>query len=135
MPTYEETIAAIKRVADIQVQSAKDIFGFDFDYSLASANTLDEMIVRGWNGAVPTMLEQMVQGIGAYLGEVLVRNLGGVWQDEQGRWIVRITLPDGSHADADVFAKVEKRFVNGAEDSIGYYVAMLQKMQKDGVPK
>lgn len=134
MPTYEETVAAIKHVADIQVKSAKEIFDLDFDYSEASANTLDEMITRGWNGVVPTMLEQMVQGIGAYLGEVLVRSLGGVWKEEQGRWVVRITLSDGSYGDANVFAKVEKRFVNGMEDSLSYYVASLKKMQQEGVP-
>lgn len=134
MDKNEEVIKAIQHIADVQVNTAKDLMQIDLDYSLASARKLDELIEKAWGGTVPTLLEQMVQGFGAYLGEIFVRHLGGAWRENDGRWVVRLTMVDGSMADANVFAKVHKRFLNGMEDSLGYYATSLQKMQKEGVP-
>jgi len=72
-------------------------------------------------------------GVGSYVGEVLVRQLGGRWRFDQGRWIV--VLP-GAHGDATVppFGWVKKRLENGEEDNLAYKYSVTRKLLKEGPP-
>ena len=134
MPTHEEVLGELKRLAQIHVDTSKRIAGLDFDYSAASMNLLDPMIESSWGANPPTQLDAIVQIFGAYLGEVLVRTLDGRWAEKDGRWVVEISLPNGDTAQANVFYKVQKRFENGMEDSLGYYYAVMKKVHEEGMP-
>ncbi len=131
-PAHESIIAELKRRAEVQVNMAKQISGVDLDYSEASVAKLDAIIEDSWGGQVPGQLDAMVEIFGAYLGEVFVRQLNGHWAEQEGNWVVDFSLPDGSIAHTNVFSKVRKRFMNGPEDSLGYYFHAVQKMQKEG---
>lgn len=65
--------------------------------------------------------------LGAYVGEVIRRNLGGEWltddADPRGEINVTLKLPDGTLMWP--VQRVMKRFKNGPEDSIATYGAAL----------
>lgn len=134
MPIPQEIQDELKRLAQIHVDTAKQISGLDFDYSEASIALLDPMIENNWGAEVPSQLDAMVQIIGAYVGEVIVRNLQGEWAQADGRWVVEFAIPHGSTANANVFYKTHNRFINGMEDSLGYYYQMMKKMKQEGTP-
>ena len=134
MPPSPEILNELKRIAQIHVDTAKQISGLDFDYSEASMALLDPMIEENWGENPPTQLESIVKIIGAYIGEVIVRHLQGQWAEGDGRWVVEFPLPDGSIGKANVFYKTQNRFTNGMEDSLGYYYQMIKRMHEEGMP-
>jgi hypothetical protein len=72
-------------------------------------------------------LGQRLFSLGAYVGEVVRRNLGGEWQtddaDPQGEINVALKLPDGSLIWP--VQRVMKRLKNGPEESIAVYGSAL----------
>src|SRR3989442_1713878 len=96
MPTHEDVVAELKRRAEIQVDTAKKIAGIELDYSETSVALLDKMIDDLWGRNPPNAMDSMVALFGAYLGEVVVRQLDGRWAEKEGGWAVDFELPDGS---------------------------------------
>ncbi len=95
MPEPEKvTVADVMRAyAADAVKHAKNQYGFDLDYSEASLEHIDRMLDDKMHGAViePDKLtpEQRAdlwiycKMIGGYVGEVIIRNLGGTWQTKE----------------------------------------------------
>lgn len=95
-----------------------------FDYSVRSAIALDNFIdlLLGTGDPIPD-LHQM--GMGAYLGEVVRRRVGGEW----------VAMPKGpTPGDPGLlingisvlpFEKVRKRVALGSSNSLGYFVQEL----------
>lgn len=116
-------IAEIPGVAERHREGAKSIGGIDLDYRAESIPKLDEMIREGWPDGPPAMLDATVLSFGSYLGETIRRVHGGDWG---------FSPEHGIHLDVGglgikifPFAKVEKRFVNGEEDSLGYFYSFV----------
>ncbi len=78
--------------------------------------------------------ESIVDIMGSYLGEVLVKNLGGSWEfsPTQNRWVVVLTTKEGDKMESNVFRKVENRIKNGKEDSFTYFYDMTEKLVNEG---
>lgn len=95
MPEPQQvTIADIMRAyAADAVKYAKGQYGIDLDYSEASLEHIDRMLDDKMHGAViepdkltPEEQEDMwtyCKVIGGYVGEVIIRNLGGTWQTKE----------------------------------------------------
>ena len=92
-----------------------------FDYSVESAVALDNFIDLLLSTGDPISdLQQM--GMGAYVGEILRRNVGGEW----------IAMPEGPTPDDPglslngvgilPFEKIRKRVALGPSNSVGYFV-------------
>jgi hypothetical protein len=106
--------------------------GYELDYSEASLPTVERIIDaefsdwRPWRrGKAKKANVPVASLVGAYVGEVMVRNLGGTWgwmpefdvaavQTKAGGW----TSPP---------AKAQKRFVNGHEDNLVFYYEALKR--------
>ena len=104
--------------------------GYDLDYSEASLGTVEQIIDtefadwRPWRrGKAKRANVPVASLVGAYVGEVMVRNLGGTWgwmpeydvaavQTQKGGW----TSPP---------AKAQKRFINGTEDDLVFHYEAL----------
>jgi hypothetical protein len=75
---------------------------------------------------------------GSALGEAIIVlfSLAAKWTYSlvQDRWVVSLRLEDGSELEWNVFHKVEKRFKNGMEDSLEYWIRGVIDMitKKDG---
>ena len=68
-------------------------------------------------------------GMGAYVGQTLIAQLGGRWEtddrDPQGEVNIAVTLSSGTVWPVQ---RVMKRFSNGSEDSLYAYGAALKDM-------
>ena len=66
----------------------------------------------------------MAPVVGAYVGEVLIRNLGGTWivAEEEGE----PGVSDGGGLVAFPLAKARRRFENGHEDSVHDFYEVLK---------
>jgi hypothetical protein len=94
------------------------------DYSVESLQRLDQFISENFEPAgSKTIADSLPQGIGCYLGEVIIRNLGGDWSEEEKPEVVGIsTLEPIQPID-----KAHRRFQNGRQDSLSWYYHALAK--------
>ncbi len=92
-----------------------------FDYSLGSGEALDQFIEL-MIGAGDPLSDALVMGMGAYLGETFIRNLGGEWaampsgptpEDPGIEWNGLEVFP---------YEKVRKRIALGPEHSVAYFL-------------
>lgn len=118
-PTDAETAHIMRSLADEFVQNAR---GADlFDYSLESVPRLDHLIDGLLEDASAADLDRGFSlGMGAYLGEVVVRN------STAARWVYSVEQRTGAIECGELFAlpvfKVSKRFTTGPEHSLVQFV-------------
>ncbi|MEV3860484.1 hypothetical protein AB0J38_40030 [Streptomyces sp. NPDC050095] len=100
------------------------------DYSVASLRVVDFLIDglrKGSSG--PEQADRVLFGLGAYVGEVLVRRAGAVWVDfdevQQAyfRQCAGVRMPDGRVWNP--LGKVVNRYVAGAEESLQTFYLTL----------
>ena len=106
----------LQRLAAQQTQALSDL-----NYSEPSLQGLDDILAKAQGG----LSDNEIIGYGAYVGETIRRNLGGVWiQDERG---VALLADVGSPGiSASPFSWVQKRISNGGEDSLAYKYSFLR---------
>jgi hypothetical protein len=109
--------------------------GYRADFSLASSKEVERFFSEHANedggarpgGLLDEDLGQRLFGLGAYLGEVLIRNLGGEWvtddSDPEGEINVAVRLRDGSLVWP--VQRVMKRLAAGECESVHAYVAVI----------
>ena len=71
-------------------------------------------------------MNRLVEIIGSFLGECIIINHGGLWQQEEGMGV--IVFDDGSITRP--FSKVHKRFLNGTADSLSWYYEITLQIHK-----
>lgn len=64
----------------------------------------------------------LITSCGAFLGETIIKNYGGEWE-EDSNGVTCIKFDDKNVAYP--FAKVEKQFENGLEDSVYYFFSVI----------
>ena len=78
-------------------------------------------------GLLAEGLGQRLFGLGSYLGEVILRSLGGEWagddDDPSAEINLALVLPDGT--EIWPVQRVMRRFKEGPEDSVAAYAAVL----------
>ncbi|HEY9746717.1 MAG TPA: hypothetical protein V6C99_10925 [Oculatellaceae cyanobacterium] len=94
------------------------------DYSKESLQRLDQFISDNFEPVgSKAIADSLLQGIGCYLGEVIIRNLGGEWDESGKPEIVGLsTLPP-----IQPIEKAHQRFQNGRQDSLAWYYHSLAK--------
>jgi hypothetical protein len=115
----------MKRLADEFVGLMRDL-DWELDYSEESVQTLEEMIDgqfedwRPWrSGKVAKKNLPVASLVGAYLGELMIRHLGGHWGWMPDFDVAAVKLPSGTWTSPP--AKAQKRFLNGKEDDLAFY--------------
>jgi hypothetical protein len=112
--------------ADI-VASAKNIDGVTLDYSVKSLEEVDRIIGRFHEqGKTVEEIAETVFGLGCYVGEVFVKNVGGSWlaatQEEiENVYGVPLIVQLKNQVTANPIGKIIKRLENGDEDNIPYF--------------
>jgi uncharacterized tellurite resistance protein B-like protein len=103
----------------------------EMDFSESSMALTDEAISKFHpDGAA---LDTTIVAYGAYVGEVIRRNLGGVWQQDE-RGVAILKNIGGVDITALPFSWTRKRFDNGMEDSLAYkYSFIKSEVAKSGV--
>ncbi len=80
----EQTAAEMQRQAEGCVEGARQFWGERLDFSPKSLAVVDRLIRTGFRAQEDReTIHTAIQAFGAYVGEVVRRVLGGVWQDEE----------------------------------------------------
>jgi hypothetical protein len=116
----------MKRLADDFVRLMRDL-DWELDYSEESIRTLEEMIDRqfeDWrpwrSGKVAKKNLPIASLAGAYVGEVMIRHVGGHWGWMPDFDVAAVQLPSGTWTSPP--AKAQKRFLDGnGDDLVSYY--------------
>jgi hypothetical protein len=119
----------MRRLAEQFVESMREL-GWELDYSEQSVQTIEDMIERQfsdwrpWRRGKATRKNMPVASlVGAYIGEVMVRNLSGEWGWMPEFAVAAVRLPSGTWTSPP--AKAQKRFADGqGDDLVAYYEAM-----------
>lgn len=94
------------------------------DYSVDSLQRLDQFISEHFDGkSTQEVGETMLLRVGSYVGEVIIRHLGGHWNEEGLPEINEVGPLDVVHP----LEKAQKRFQNGKADSLAWYYHSLAK--------
>lgn len=94
------------------------------DYSVESLQRLDQFISEHFdNNSAKEVGETLPLRIGSYVGEVIVRHLGGHWNEQGQPEINDVGLIDVIYP----LEKAQKRFQNGKEDSLAWYYHSIAK--------
>jgi hypothetical protein len=110
-------------VADLFVHTAASLGGMTFDFGEASVALLDQFADQLWDPAEgrpsEEQLDHLAKLMGSYLGEVMIRNVGGSWVWGDGGRIPAVRF-DASLL-AYVIDKAYKRQINGRSDDFGRF--------------
>ena len=115
--------------ADLALKVAREHYDTDLDYSPESLEWLDsEVDSLREDGLDAEEAAEALFVFGCYLGEVMVRNLGGSWAPTPrsplkgvSPWPMVVTLPDGSAW--DTIGKVYKRLELGDSEFLPTFFA------------
>lgn len=114
-----------RKEAEIFVALAKDLVpGARLDFSPESIDELEGFIAKNFDPPGSRYVgNSLVAGVGCYLGEAIVRTVGGHW-NEQGRAEI-----NGVGEIQAIFPlqKALKRFKNGPVDSLSHYYSTILK--------
>jgi hypothetical protein len=116
------------KIAEVIVETARDISQVELDYSVESLKAVDD-IIEGFraDGSTSGDMATSLFCFGCYVGEVFVRNVNAVWRStEEAEMEVKITswplvleLEDGTFCNP--IGKAFKRMDHGSEDSVAYF--------------
>ncbi len=130
-----------KKEAKDTVNRGKEIFEAKLDFTAESIKTLDNMIEEGWKTPMREReayeLSMSILSLGSYLGETIIKILGGRWQvntteENPVEKMLSARIVDlGKIAEIYPFGKTFKRFVNGREDSLDFYYRSLERISKE----
>jgi len=94
------------------------------DYSSKSLEELDSFISKRFEPPGSKFVgDSFMVGIGCYVGEVIVRTIGGRWNNSGDCEINDV----GAVQAISPVQKVVKRFKNGSVDSLSFYYATILK--------
>jgi hypothetical protein len=109
-----------------------------FDYSESSVAALDEWADRLWDPAGPrpgeAELDSNSKLMGAYLGEVIIRNLGGKWVFKKGEGMAQPAVEMASGQTAWVLNKAYKRQLNGRADAFTDFFLAARRLAESPTP-
>lgn len=120
----------LRRVSSLFIRGIEETFGRKLGYDIESLRQLDAIIQEGWDGQPPEKFDEVISSFGTYLGEVLTKTFGGDWVQSENHAELAVQLS----GDLLVFpfSKMEKRFRNGMQDSISFYLRVLDKEAREG---
>lgn len=94
------------------------------DYSVESLQRLEQFISEHFDPPGSKFVsESLPLGIGCYLGEVIIRHLGGHWNEDGQPEINEV----GAIQVIYPIEKAQQRFKNGRQDSLAWYYHSIAK--------
>lgn len=103
--------------ADLVVRTFRERMGVKLTFDQAGVEWIDGYINRVRGNFTADRRSGLVDALGAFVGECIIRTFGGTWTEVDGRWGVRVS--DRLWACPD--AKIEKQFANDSGDSVASF--------------
>ncbi len=123
----------IKANAELVIKQLGQLSGLEFGYNAESVAWVDGFIEN--QRIRPDMDENAINGLintlGSFLGECIIRCYGGCWQNINGEWCIGF---DGKNA-VYPFNKVKKQFRNGPGDSTKSFFELIPVVFKAYIRK
>ena len=119
-----EELGKIRANADLAIEQFGPASGqTGFGYTPESVKWVEGFIERQRvrEDASPEFVRGLVNVIGSYLGECIIRCHGGRWTRDQDGWFVAFDARNAVYP----FSKVEKQFANGREDGIHSFFTLI----------
>jgi hypothetical protein len=114
-------IEAIQSNAALVVSVARDQLGQELAFDEHAVRWLDGYIQRQYEAGDPSNRDGLVNPLGSFLGECIIRSFGGEWSKCDGSWCVRF---DEKNAVLP-FAKVAKQLESGSGDSVYSFFSVI----------
>lgn len=90
-------------------------------YDADSVKFIEGFIERNKSGLDEEESRGLINSLGSFLGQCIIKNYGGQWQLDKETGSVTVAFDDNNKAFP--FAKVSKQFENGLEDSVySFYI-------------
>lgn len=129
--TPEQRVAFLKEWSRETAEMFRDLasdFGVTLDYSPESLGEVERLITENFTdrrGRVKRKYYDVAGATGAYVTEVILRNLGGRWDWEPEWEVAGVRFPSGAFTAP--LAKSRKRFEEGAgDDFVSYYQVLAE---------
>lgn len=130
---YPPTPEYASAFADDIVQAARNVSHVELDYSPESLGLVDRIIEGFRDDNLGTeQIGETLFGFGCYVGEVFVRNTGGVWRNASETPMdafagVPLVIEMLDKSIVNPIGKVFKRLENGDVDNLAYFYQVFAK--------
>jgi len=121
-PINSETLKTIRESAEVARDASARIFGVVLAYDEASIYRIDVLITQGWPDG-KSVASKTIQVWGCFLGEAICASLGATWVTTESGLGVMV-----ARNVAHPITKMEKRFMNGMDDSISFFYETFKKI-------
>src|SRR5262249_33816707 len=112
--------------AELVVATFRDQLGRELTFDQAGVEWIDGYIERVRANFPADRRAALVSNLGAFVGEWIIRTFGGGVVEQDGWWGVQVS----ERLWACPFAKIDKQFEKGAEDSIGSFFRCIPALVK-----
>jgi len=100
----------------------------NLDYDTKSIKFIEEFIERQRNNFDSQQRKGLINSLGSFIGQCVIKNYGGHWQVDNDTQAVCVALDDDNKMFP--FAKTAKQFENGLEDSVYSFYTIIPTVFK-----
>jgi hypothetical protein len=112
--------------ADLVVRTVRENLDTELTFDQAGVMWIDDYINRLREHIAPEKRSGLISTLASFVGECIIRTCGGTWTEKDGWWGVQVS----ERIWACPFAKVEKQFDNGPEDSVASFFTCIPILDK-----
>src|SRR5437867_1704433 len=106
--------------AALVVRTVRENLDTELTFDQAGVEWIDGYINRLRECSAADERSGLISTLGSFVGECIIRTFGGSWAEKDGRWGVQT-----KRVWACPFAKIEKQFENGPEDSVASFFTCI----------
>ncbi|HEV3144155.1 MAG TPA: hypothetical protein VGZ47_09750 [Gemmataceae bacterium] len=112
--------------AEIVARTIRDNLNVELSFDEAGVEWIDGYIDR-LRGSLPAEQRSgLIEMLAAFVGECMIQTFGGAWAEREGSWGVQVS----ERIWACPFAKIQKQFENGSEDSVASFFRCTPLLDK-----
>jgi hypothetical protein len=112
--------------ADLVVRTVRQNLDTELTFDQAGVEWIDGYIDRLRDSIAAEKRSGLVSTLASFVGECIIRTYGGVWVEKDGWWGVQVS----ERIWACPFAKIQKQFENGPEDSVASFFTCIPILDK-----
>jgi hypothetical protein len=129
MKDFDMSEDKIKANAELVIRQLGPLSGMEFGYNAASVAWVNGFIERQRSNhdLDQNAIDGLVNTLGSYIGECIIRCYGGRWQNIKGEWSVSFDDKNAVYP----YGKVRKQFLHGEEDSTKRFFELIPQLFKE----
>ena len=112
--------------ADLVVRTVRENLDTELTFDQTGVEWVDGYINRLRGSIAADKQSLLVSTLASFVGECIIRTFGGTWVEKDGWWGVQVS----ERIWACPFAKIQKQFENGLEDSVVSFFTCIPILDK-----